>query len=135
MLSDTEKAVLGDIRYFIDLIGSFLEGYDYRVSLATCALSTRSRVASRSYPRRQGECRRTLRHGIPRSSGGRRPPPATNITTTMKMRRNRSFRRPVTALRLRCPPLSVSNWHLSSDRPLTCTVLLRIRPTPKASMR
>jgi uncharacterized protein with HEPN domain len=30
MLSDTEKAVLGDIRYFIDLIGSFLEGYDYR---------------------------------------------------------------------------------------------------------
>jgi uncharacterized protein with HEPN domain len=30
MLSDTEKAVLGDIRYFIDLIGSFLEGYDYQ---------------------------------------------------------------------------------------------------------
>ena len=30
MLSDAEKAVLGDIRYFIDLIGSFLEGYDYQ---------------------------------------------------------------------------------------------------------
>jgi len=30
MLSDTEKAALGDIRYFIDLIGSFLEGYDYQ---------------------------------------------------------------------------------------------------------
>jgi len=27
MLSDAEKAVLGDIRYFIDLIGSFLQGY------------------------------------------------------------------------------------------------------------
>jgi uncharacterized protein with HEPN domain len=30
MPSDTEKAALGDIRYFIDLIGSFLEGYDYQ---------------------------------------------------------------------------------------------------------
>ena len=30
MLSDTEKAVLGDIRHFIDLIESFLEGYDYQ---------------------------------------------------------------------------------------------------------
>ena len=30
MLSDAEKAVLGDIRYFIDLIESFLEGYDYQ---------------------------------------------------------------------------------------------------------
>jgi uncharacterized protein with HEPN domain len=29
MLSDTEKAARADIRYFIDLIGSFLEGYDY----------------------------------------------------------------------------------------------------------
>lgn len=29
MLSDTEKTALADIRYFIDLIGSFLEGYDY----------------------------------------------------------------------------------------------------------
>src|SRR5258708_29558415 len=117
MLSDTEKAVLGDIRYFIDLIGSFLEGYDYRVSLATCALSTRSRVASRSYPRRQGECRRTLRHGIPRSSGGRWPPPATSIATTMKMWRSRSFGRPFTTLCLRCAPLSVSSWHLTSHRP------------------
>ena len=30
MLSDTEKTALGDIRYFIDLIGNFLEGYDYQ---------------------------------------------------------------------------------------------------------
>src|SRR5260370_1546708 len=61
MLSDSEKAVLGDIRYFIDLIGSFWKATIISVSPATCALSARSRVASRSYPRRQGECRRTLR--------------------------------------------------------------------------
>jgi uncharacterized protein with HEPN domain len=30
MLSETEKAALADIRHFIDLIGSFLEGYDYQ---------------------------------------------------------------------------------------------------------
>ena len=29
MHSDTESVALNDIRYFIDLIGSFLEGYDY----------------------------------------------------------------------------------------------------------
>ncbi len=30
MLSESDKAVLKDISYFIDLIGSFLEGYDYQ---------------------------------------------------------------------------------------------------------
>jgi uncharacterized protein with HEPN domain len=30
MLSDTEKSALANIRYFIDLIASFLNGYDYQ---------------------------------------------------------------------------------------------------------
>lgn len=30
MLSDTERTALSDIRYFIDLIASFLGGYDYQ---------------------------------------------------------------------------------------------------------
>jgi uncharacterized protein with HEPN domain len=30
MLSDTEKSALANIRYFIDLIASFLKGYDYQ---------------------------------------------------------------------------------------------------------
>jgi uncharacterized protein with HEPN domain len=30
MLSEPDKAVLRDISYFIDLIGSFLEGFDYQ---------------------------------------------------------------------------------------------------------
>jgi uncharacterized protein with HEPN domain len=29
MLSESEQTALGDIVYFIDLIGSFLEGFDY----------------------------------------------------------------------------------------------------------
>src|SRR6266404_709810 len=89
MLSDSEKAVLGDIRYFIDLIGSFLEGYDYQRfagDLRTFHAITRClEIISE-----------TLRRGIPRSSGGRWPPPATSIATSMKMWRSRSFGRPFT---------------------------------------
>jgi hypothetical protein len=78
MLSDTEKSALANIRYFIDLIASFLKGYDYQHFALTCIPFTRSHVALRSYPRRQGVCRRTSRRGIPRCSGGKWPPQATS---------------------------------------------------------